>query len=420
MAATESFDAVEGLLLLGRLLLASGDAVSDINVRLRAAARAWGVPRAQFIVLPDLVLASVDPDRPAHILSQDLSSPTLRINQVIDVVTLSNRIRRGEVGAATAIVELRRIEATPRVQSLLGQTIGGMLLTLGVAMIMQADASYLPVYLSLGAAVGFVQALAGRVAGLTAIMPVAIAFLASTVVFLATGSEFDSTSIATLVPTITILLPGALLTMAAVDLASGEVVSGSSRFLEGMLQLALLAFGIFAAANLVGIQPSTDSVGAGMPGWAPWAGVAVFAVGVALREDAPVRSLPWLVLVLYVAHSAQVAGSEVVGPILSGFVGMLVVVPLVDFLERFRAAPPAFASFKPAFLLLVPGALGLLGLSQLVAIDPNNGIGGLISALSAILAVALGILVGVRLIRIAAGARAARSQISEIIRLPRG
>jgi len=411
---------VEGLLLLGRLLLASGDAVSDINVRLRAAARAWGIPRAQFIVLPDLVLASVNPERPAHILSQDLTTPTLRISQVIDVVNLSNRIRRGEVEADVAIGELRRIEkAPPRARAVAAEVTGSVLLTIGLAMIMRADPSYVAVYLSLGATVGLLKALARRVAGLASIMPVVVAFLCSTVVFLATGSEYSSASIAILVPTIVIMLPGTLLTMSAVDLAAGEVVSGSSRFLEGLLQLALLAFGIFAAGNLVGVQPSTASLASDMPGWAPWLGVAVYAVGIALYEDVPARRLAWVVGVLYVAHAAQLVGGEVIGATLSGFVGMLVVVPLVYFLERFRAAPPAFAIFKPAFFLLVPGALSLLGLSELVAIDPNTGIGGLVTALAAILAIALGILVAVRLMRIGDAARAARTQIAEMVRPPR-
>jgi len=122
--------------------------------------------------------------------------------------------------------------------------------------------------------------------------------------------------------------------------------------------------------------------------------------------------------VLYVAHAAQLVGSQVIGATLSGFVGMLVVVPLVYFLERFRAAPPAFASFKPAFFLLVPGALSLVGLSELVAINPDTGIGGLLNALAAILAIALGILVAVRLRRVTDAAQAARTQIAGMVGLP--
>lgn len=412
---------VEALLLLGRLLLASGDAVSDINLRLRAVSGAWGAPEAQFIVLPNLMMASFDPNRPAHIMSRDLAAEHLRLDQVIKVMHLARVAERGEIQPAEAIVQLQEIERSKLRRPILPEVIGSVILTFGVALMFRPDDANIPLYIGLGALVGLMQAVASRVPGLTAIMPVVIAFTASAAAFLVTGSKYDATPIEALVPALTILLPGALLTMSAVDLASGETVSGSSRFLEGMLQLALLAFGIFAAATLVGVQPSTtEAHGSGFGTWAPWLGVPVFAIGIALRESAPLRMLPWLLIVLLVAHAAQLLGDVLFGAILSGFLATLILVPLVQFFERFKTTPPAFALFMPAFLMLVPGALGLLGVSELATIEPTNGIGGLVSAISAILSIALGILVGTRITRILSVARSARTQIQQTLRLPSG
>lgn len=415
----EGAQLVEALLLLGRLLLASGDAVSDINVQLRAAARAWGAPEAQFIVLPNLMMASFDPNRPAHIMSRDLASDHLRLDQVIKVMHLARLARRGKVGPAEAIARLQKIERSKLRRSILPEVIGTVVMTFGVALMFRPDDATIPLYLGLGALVGLIQALAARVPGLSAIMPVAIAFVASVIAFSVTGGKSDSMPIEALVPALTILLPGALLTMSAIDLASGEVVTGSSRFLEGLLQLALLAFGIFAAASLMGVHPSAqESSGNGFAPWTPWVGVLVFAVGVTLRESAPKQMFPWLVLVLYIAHSSQLLGDVLFGPILSGFIATLVVVPFVRYAERFQSTPPAFALFMPAFLMLVPGALGLLGVSQLASIEPSNGIGGMVSAISAILSIALGILVGTRLTTIVSAARTAKEQLQQTIRLP--
>lgn len=417
----EGAQLVEALLLLGRLLLASGDAVSDINSRLRAAARAWGAPEAQFIVLPNLMMASFDPHRPAHIMSRDLAADHLRLDQVVKLMHLAKVAGRGEIGPAAATVQLEEIERSRLRRPILPEVLGAVIMTFGVALLFRPDDANIPLYLGLGALVGLMQAAASRVNGLSAIMPVFIAFVASTIAFLATGSRYDATPIEALVPALTILLPGALLTMSAVDLASGEVVSGSSRFLEGMLQLSLLAFGIFAAATLVGVQPSTSEAhGDGFASWAPWLGVPIFALGIALRESAPLRMLPWLLLVLLIAHSAQLLGDAMFGPILSGFVATLVIVPLVQYFERFKSTPPAFALFMPAFLMLVPGALGLLGVSELAAIQPDNGLGGLVGAISAILSIALGVLVGTRITRMFRAARAAREQIQHTLRPPSG
>jgi len=413
---------VEALMLLGRLLLASGDAVSDINLRLRSIATVWGAPEAQFIVLPNLMMASFDPNRPAHIMSRDLASEHLRLDQVIRVMHLARVAERGELQPSEAIRRLREVERSKQERSMLPEVIGTVIMTFGMALLFRPDDASIPLYLGLGTLVGLMLALARKLPGLSAVMPVVVAFVASMIAFSVTGDRYDSAPIEALIPALTVLLPGALLTMSAVDLASGEVVSGSSRFLEGMLQLALLAFGIFAAASLMGVQPSADQAhGSGFTAWAPWVGVPVFAVGISLRESAPRSILPWLLLVLFVAHAAQIAGDAMFGPILSGFTATLVVVPLVQYLERFESTPPAFALFLPAFLMLVPGSLGLLGVSELATIEPTNGgIGGIVSALSAILSIALGLLVGTKVTQVVRPARQARKRLAQTLRLPPG
>jgi len=410
---------VEALLLLGRLLLASGDAVSDINLRLRAIAATWGAPDVQFIVLPDLMLVSFDPTEPAHIMSRDLAADHLRLDQVIRLLSLSDRAQLGEVPPDEAIAELRRLETVRHRRPVLMPIVGTIIVTLGMALLFRPDDASILLLLGLGSLVGLMEALSSRVAGMTAILPVLASFVASVVAFLVTRRGITA-PIEALVPALTILLPGALLTMSAVDLAAGDVVSGSSRFLEGLLQLALLAFGIFAAATLTDVQPSaTHAHGSGFAAWVPWLGVPVFVLGIALRESAPLRMIPWLLLVLYVTHASQLLGDLLFGALLSGFVGTLITVPLVLYLERFRTAPPAFALFLPAFLMLVPGSLGLLGVSELAS-PQSDELSGLITALSAVLAIAMGILVGTRATRIAGAARQAGGQLHRTIRLPSG
>ena len=64
--------------------------------------------------------------------------------------------------------------------------------------------------------------------------------------------------------------------------------------------------------------------------------------------------------------------------------------------------------FLPAFWLLVPGTLGLIGITELVGKDPQHGFANLVSALAANPAIALGILVGtmsIRATRLLRGAR---------------
>jgi uncharacterized membrane protein YjjB (DUF3815 family) len=184
------------------------------------------------------------------------------------------------------------------------------------------------------------------------------------------------------------------------ELAAGQMVSGASRLVAGSVQLALLAFGILAGVEAVGV-PSTHVLGRGgeqLGVWAPWIGVVVFACGVTLAHSTPRRSFPALLLVLYSAWIGQLAGNLVLGGYVSAFVGAAVMTPVAYLVARHPPAMPARASFTPGFWLLVPGALGLIGLTELAGDAPAAGANDLIATVSSIFAVALGVLCGTQML----------------------
>jgi uncharacterized membrane protein YjjB (DUF3815 family) len=61
-------------------------------------------------------------------------------------------------------------------------------------------------------------------------------------------------------------------------------------------------------------------------------------------------------------------------------------------------AMPARASFLPGFWLLVPGALGLIGLTELAGDASVNGAQDLVATVVSIFAIALGVLCGTQLL----------------------
>jgi uncharacterized membrane protein YjjB (DUF3815 family) len=75
-------------------------------------------------------------------------------------------------------------------------------------------------------------------------------------------------------------------------------------------------------------------------------------------------------------------------------------VPVAHLVGRARTAPPAHVMFLPAFWLLVPGTLGLIGITELVGGDSADaGTQNFLNALVATASVALGILVGSLVVR---------------------
>lgn len=399
------------LLELGKSLLLTGDAVSDIELRLVQVANAYGHPDARVAVLPTVVAVAGGPREPAALATVDTdgslgsAGPQLRLDQITEVLHIARAAAAGEMPVDRGVAALERVHEMPSRYNPLVTILGYVVVTLGIGLILEPSVPLLPAYAALGLLVALLRDGATRVPGLATILPVLAAGTVSAIAFALSGG-YDAAPLAELIAPLVLFLPGALLTMATVDLASVEVVTGASRFIAGLLQLALLAFGIVAGAMLVGVtatrspHPPTDVLGA----WAPWVGILAFAGGTALQHSAPRRSLPWLLLVLYAAWGGQLLGQVLFGAALSGFVGGLVVAPLAMFIERFPSAPPALVSFLPAFWLLVPGALGLIGFTQLVGNEPTAGVTSFVDALVSIISIALGILIGIRALRIARGA----------------
>jgi uncharacterized membrane protein YjjB (DUF3815 family) len=247
----------------------------------------------------------------------------------------------------------------------------------------------------LGVVVGALKVMNRDQPILSAPLSVVAAGLVSTLVFVAVKYGLPVEPRYALVPPLVTFLPGAMLAFGLVELTFGDMMSGSSRLITGIVQLVLLAFGLTAGALLVGYQPDNLLDGSreiAVPLWKSATGVIVFGVGVYLHYSAPRRSLGWMLLVLLVAFAAQWFAAIFVGTEISGFFGMLAATPLGNLIQNRFRGPPSMVTFLPSFWLLVPGALGLASVKQLLT--DSAGLDGFISVVFAFTAIALGTLVG--------------------------
>ena len=227
-----------------------------------------------------------------------------------------------------------------------------------------------------------------------ALITVTIAFFVASVVFLLLRAGWGSGILAALLAPLVVLLPGALLTTAVLELATGQMISGAGRAAAGAMQLVLLSAGIMTAGALVGVADLDFSKHPDLLGAiAPWVAVAVFGVAISVHRCAPRRAIPWILFVLYIAYAAQVLGDVVFGGVLSAFIGALCVTPVTALVARQRSGPAALVSFTPAFWLLVPGALGLVGVADVLGGDAAAA-DSLVATVSTMVAIALGVLAG--------------------------
>ncbi len=358
-------DIADFLVALGEAMVDAGDPVTHVRASLERVALALGAVGTEVVVLATALFVSVPGSTSTHTAVASAGGRPLRLDQVDDLFRLVDD-------------------------------------AFGIALILRGSWVDVAVATGLGLLVGVVEVAVRRFApSFGVFLPVAAAFGVALAVFLLVDVLPELSVTTPLIAPLVIFLPGALLTTAVIELSTGQMISGSGRLSAGVMRLVLLAAGIVGAAAVAGVptvsvtQLAADPV----PAWAPWIGVVLFGVGVVVHECARPRSAAWIILVLYVAYAAQVLsglllGGLVLGGVLSAFVGALVMTPVAVWAARHPSGPPALVSFMPAFWLLVPGALGLLGLTKYLGEDRVYGAASLTTAGATMVAIALGVLLG--------------------------
>ena len=379
----ETSTLIDFMCRLGQAYLASGEQTAQIELLLRRIASAHGIRKSRVVAFPTALFISVD-------------------DGTGERFTLGTAVQTRELTPQQGLEQLTAIlRKQPRFGTL-GIIAGHTVLSIGLALVLMPTWNNVLAAGILGTFVGVLKALKQGRGVLAVPLSVVAAVLVSAIVFTAAEHGYMTDPLHALIPPLVTFLPGAVLAMGMVELAYGDMVSGSSRLVNGFIQLVLLAFGLAGGAALagVGMADLVDNPASIISSpWVPWLGVIVFGIGVNVHFCAPKRSLRWLLLVLIITFAAQRISATIVGSEFSGFFGTLVAMPLAYLIHlRFRG-PPILVTFLPSFWLLVPGALGLISVKQLMS-DRAAGVEGLSTAVFVFASIALGTLMGASLYKV--------------------
>ena len=379
---------------LGVALSRAGDATERVRQILEQVAAVYAATGVTFFVVPTGVFVRIDTGGPVRMDFQAGTSEPLRLDQVDALYRLVDDIRHGLADAESAGTRLDGLlTSRPRFGGVITVLASGVL-TVGLGLMLNPRASALPAFLSIGFLVGGLRWWADRERMLSPVLPVVTATLVTAMVFEWVAPALDAPPLEIVIPTLVTFLPGAALTVATVELSTGDMLAGSARLVYGLERLLVLAFGIAMGAELVGFPNPSDGSTAALGPWAPWAGVLVFGVGQFIASSAPRRTLGWLLLVLYVGYGVQALTGRALGPLGASFLAAATVLPVCYAIQSRRSGPPVPVTFLPTFWLLVPGALGLEGVAQIVGADQAAGLGDFLDALLSIVAIAVGVVVG--------------------------
>ncbi|MFJ6533451.1 threonine/serine exporter ThrE family protein [Microbacterium sp. NPDC091662] len=387
------------LLGLAQGMNASAESVDRIRDTMTDVAKAYGGGDADFVVLPTIILVETGESEEARVAIRSATNASFRFDQIAALYELIGQARTGSIPPLDGIRRLNEIGAMRPRLGWFTRTLGHAILTTGLALLLAPTWQGVIVAFVLGFGIGLLKLV--RSPTLQLILPIAAAFVCAAAVFLLAEVIEIGDPIRLLIAPLVTFLPGGVLTTATVELAAGQMISGAARLVYGFVQLALLAFGILAAGTVVGVESRSYEpleATSPLPWWVAIIGILVFALGNYLHFSAPPSTFGWVLIALAVAYAGQWAGNEFVGPTVGGFVGALVMTPVVFWIAGLRHGAPSQLTFLPAFWLLVPGAAGLVGLTEAVATD--GGLTDFVAALVSVMSIALGVLIGTALYRV--------------------
>lgn len=413
LAPPDHYDQTEVAEMLREIGLAMVEVSAPVQVvedrLLRIAARYTTAP-VQAAVLPTMLFIQIG-NTEHEMGNTDQRSGMLDMAARIDEIAELAMAAAITPSDAVAAVRAARTRA-PRFGPAL-TTLGYAVTTVGFGMMIEPTWSALPAHLFLGLVVGLIVQISRPFPNLAPIVPTLSAVV---VTLLATWFVADVAHdglLRVISPALIATLPGMALVVGAIELAGGRIVSGASRTVYGIAQLALLVYGLVLGVNIAG-QVAPQAPSAPMGPWSLYASIVVIAVGLYFYLSAPRGSLIWLLLTIAVATLTQTAAGLVANSAHSGFIAAAVAMPFALLASRIKSAPPVTVLTLAAFWSLVPGQLTFMSVSRRAAGDYFNtaGIG---VAGAAILSIALGTLVGWSLVRTAAPQPARPSSPSEVM-----
>ena len=393
---------------LARLAATMGAAnypVTLVRQMLQRSATGYGVA-TDFIALPNHVQVVGSADGTGSIVKTANFDGALQFYQMFPLTRLVSAAMAGRVSAEDGLEQLERIVTAPAPHRAWVTILGYGVQSAGFALLLEPTPLNVLMAATIGLLVGLFWTVGLGIPGLSALVPAVSAFAVTAVCILgARHFGLDHLGLRALIAPLAMFLPGAAITLAVIELTSRDIISGSSRLIAGFIQLVQLSFGILIAAQLFNMnenQLTATAVNKIGP-WAPWLGVIVYAVGVMLFLAPPWSFFPWLVLITYTAYLAQFLGDGLLGSYASGFCGGLVLTVAALAVSRHASAPPAITLILPGFWLLVPGSMGLIGITEIFGADGDSA---LPATLISMISVSFGLQAGLVLWRVVRGRRA--------------
>lgn len=197
-----------------------------------------------------------------------------------------------------------------------------------------------------------------------------------------------------------VLLPGMSLTTAMTELATRNLISGTARLMSAVIVLLKLVVGVALGQRLahaittVAVAPRPV-----LPAWSAWVALGVSAVAITVVVQAAPRALGWIAAACAAGYVGAQLGTgwlggrgDPVGAQLGVVVGAFALAMLANVYARVLDRP-AQVVLVPATFLLVPGSMGLRGMTSLLDRNTVTGVDTMFAMFLTAMAIVAGMLI---------------------------
>ncbi len=245
----------------------------------------------------------------------------------------------------------------------------------------------------LGLFIGVLSLLMKRSTAQARVFELIGAFVAAFASGLAAAAVTGVSSSVVTIAGLLVLLPGMMLTTAMTELATHNLISGTSRLMAAIIVLLELALGVAVgerAAQWLFDAPAAVPVP--LPGWSEWVAVAASALAMVVVVRAQARAAGWIVLASLTGFVGARTGTAALGPELGVLIGAFALGILVNVYARLLDRP-AQVVLVPATLILVPGSVGFRGMSSMLDRNTLTGIESTFAMFVVAMAIVAGLLI---------------------------
>ena len=318
---------------------------------------------AEIVLLPTLVLTQT---KKRAIPQMHVVKNSYRFDQMTQAQSVMAQARQNKDDAHDVAESLRAIVHKKPIYPSWLRVIGYALSALGFGAAFRIDIPALIGVTVMGAIIGTLVLKLSRNPRFAALLPLLATFAAGIMVAAAALILDKPDPVRLIAIPVVVLLPGAALTSAIIELVSGYMISGSARLTYAVMILGSMAFGGALAITASGIPGNRlEDVTATMtPAWVAWAGAAIYGLGTFLYFCTPLQLWIPSLAVMMLSFGISVLAQPALGTALAA--GLATAVGLIAswaINARLGGGPGDLAIFLPTFWLIVPGSTGFVAMT---------------------------------------------------------